>query len=59
VLQPTVTGDDGGGDMRWPKPMVVVAFIHVGGGPTHVSFKLILSEQDAIIFIYLKNVLYQ
>jgi hypothetical protein len=41
--------------------MVVSKFVHVGGGPTYVSFGLISSEpgasvgrQGAIIFIYLK-----
>jgi hypothetical protein len=24
---------DGGGDLRWPEPMVVMAFVHVGGTP--------------------------
>jgi hypothetical protein len=33
VLRPTVTGADGGGGLRWPEPMVVVAFMHVGGAP--------------------------
>jgi hypothetical protein len=39
-----VVGADGGGGLRWPEPMVVVAFVHVGGGPTHVSFGLVSSE---------------
>jgi hypothetical protein len=35
---------DGGGGLRWSKPTVVAVFVHVGGGPTHVSFRLISSE---------------
>jgi hypothetical protein len=37
--QPAVVRVNGGGDLQWSKPMVVVVvFAHVGGGPTHVSF---------------------
>jgi hypothetical protein len=63
VLHPMVTGVDGGGGLRWSKQMVVKAFVHVGGGPTHANFGLISSElvgrRYAMIFIYLciKNVL--
>jgi hypothetical protein len=33
---------NGGGDLQWSKPMVVVVvFVHVGGGPTHVSFGVV------------------
>jgi hypothetical protein len=28
-----VGGANGGGDLRWPQPMVVAVFVHVGGGP--------------------------
>jgi hypothetical protein len=35
---------DGGGSLRWLAPMVLAAFVHVGGGPTHVSFRLISSD---------------
>jgi hypothetical protein len=38
-----VPGADGGGGLRWPEPMVVAAFEHVGGAPTHVCFGLISS----------------
>jgi hypothetical protein len=41
VLQPAVSRVDGGGGLRWPESMVVAAFMHVGGGPTHASFGLI------------------
>jgi hypothetical protein len=38
--------------------MVVLMFIHVGGGPTNVRVDLIIvsvGRQDALIFIYLKK----
>jgi hypothetical protein len=53
VLQPTMTGGNGGGGPWWPELMVEVAcavvmvvttFVHVGGAPTHISFGLISSE---------------
>jgi hypothetical protein len=35
---------DGGGGLWWPEPTVVVAFMHVGGGLTHVCFRLLSLE---------------
>jgi hypothetical protein len=54
---------DGGGALWSPKLMVVVAFIHLGGGPTHISFGLISSELvqrceiKTIYLFILKNML--
>jgi hypothetical protein len=33
VLWLVVIGVDGGGGLQWPEPMVVEAFVHVGGPP--------------------------
>jgi hypothetical protein len=43
VLRPTVADETNGGG-RWSELMVVVAFVQVGGGPTHFSFGLISLE---------------
>jgi hypothetical protein len=62
VLLPTVTEAGGGCGLWWSETMVVMTFMHVGGGLTHVSFRLISSNpgrRDVMIFIYLKNVLLQ
>jgi hypothetical protein len=56
VLHPTVTRANAGGDLRWPEPIVVVAFVHVGGDPPmSVWVDLIgvgLGRRDVMIFIY-------
>jgi hypothetical protein len=39
-----VTRADGGGSLLWLELMVAAAFMHVGGAPTHVSFRMISSE---------------
>jgi hypothetical protein len=36
-----VVGADGGGSLWWLELMVMAVFMHVGGGPTHISFRLI------------------
>jgi hypothetical protein len=41
VLRPAVVGVDDGGGLRWAELMVVAVFVHVGGRPTYISFRLI------------------
>jgi hypothetical protein len=41
LIRPAVTKIDGGGGLRWLEPIVVAAFVHMGGGFIRVNFGLI------------------